>query len=146
MQLEAPDYVVLVVDDLDRALPFYTDVLGLALGHRSGPFAQLDTGRTRVALFEREAMGRTLERPLRPPPEDAPGFELGFKVDDVDAAWATLLERGARPAVAPTDRPWGQRTAYVRDPDGHWIELAQQLVRPGARGDQPSGAGSSGSS
>lgn len=127
MRLEAPDYVVLVVDALDRALPFYTEVLGLELGHRSGPFAQLATGRTRVALFERHAMARTLERPLRAPPEDAPGFELGFKVDDVDAAWRTLLERGAEPAVPPTDRPWGQRTAYVRDPDGHWIELAASL-------------------
>lgn len=143
MRLEAPDYVVLVVGDLDRALPFYTDVLGLALGHRSGPFAQLDTGRTRVALFERRAMARTLERALRPPPEDAPGFELGFKVDDVDAAYAALLGRGARPAVAPTDRPWGQRTAYVRDPDGHWIELAQPIAGPGRGGGQASGEGSS---
>jgi lactoylglutathione lyase len=135
VQLEAPDYVVLVVETLDRALPFYTDVLGLELGHRSGAFAQLATGRTRVALFEREAMGRTLGRSLRAPPEDAPGFELGFKVDDVDAAYATLLARGARPGTAPTDRPWGQRTAYVRDPDGHWIELAAP-ARP-AGGDAP---------
>ena len=29
--------------------------------------------------------------------------------------------------VGPTDRDWGQRTAYVRDPDGYLIELAQSL-------------------
>ncbi|MCU1463062.1 MAG: Glyoxalase/bleomycin resistance protein/dioxygenase [Acidimicrobiales bacterium] len=51
-------------------------------------------------------------------------FEIGFKVDDVDAAYAELLAAGATPAVAPADRPWGQRTAYVRDPDGHLVELA----------------------
>jgi lactoylglutathione lyase len=54
-----------------------------------------------------------------------PRFEIGFKVDDVDASFAELVRSGALPAVEPTDRPWGQRTAYVRDPDGNLVELAQ---------------------
>jgi catechol 2,3-dioxygenase-like lactoylglutathione lyase family enzyme len=125
MHLSAPDYVVLVVADLDRAVRFYTEVLGLPLGHRSGPYAQLATGVTRVALYERQAMASTLGLDtLRSPEPDAPAFELGFKVDDVDAAYAELVEAGAHPTTPPTDRPWGQRTAYVRDPDGHLIELA----------------------
>ena len=127
MQLHAPDYVVLVVDDVDRSLAFYVDVLGLTLGHRSGPYAQLDTGVTRVALYDRSAMAETLGRSLRPPEPDAPAFELGFKVDDCDATFDELVARGAEPAVGPEDRAWGQRTAYVRDPDGHLVELAQDL-------------------
>ena len=125
LDLHAPDYVVLIVADLDRALHFYVDVLGLPLGHRSGPYAQLATGTTRVALYQRDAMAATLGRPLIIPAEDAPGFELGFKVDDVDAAFAALAAEGTPAAAPPTDRPWGQRTAYVRDPDGHLIELAE---------------------
>lgn len=124
-RFEAPDYVVLVVADLDRALEFWTGALGLPLGHRSGPYAQLDTGRTRLALFERDAMADTLGAALHPPAADAPGFEVGFKVDDVDAAWAELVAAGADAVTPPTDRPWGQRTAYVRDPDGHLVELAE---------------------
>jgi catechol 2,3-dioxygenase-like lactoylglutathione lyase family enzyme len=127
MNLRAPDYVVLIVGDLDRALKFYTDVLGLRLGHRSGDFAQLDTGATRLALYTRIAMAKTVGIPLQPPAQDAPGFEIGFKVNDVDAAFAELLQRGAAAVTSPTNRPWGQRTAYVRDPDGHLIELAQDL-------------------
>lgn len=126
MKLDAPDYVVLIVRDLDAALDFYVGTLGLALGHRSGPFAQLATGRTRLALYERKAMAATLGiDSLTPPSPDAPGFEIGFKVDDVDAAWRELLAAGVEPAVAPMDRPWGQRTAYVRDADGHLVELAE---------------------
>ena len=125
----APDYVILVVDDLDRALAFYTETVGLALGHRAGSYAQLDTGVTRVGLYERAAMSDLLGRTLAPPAPARPGFELGGLVDDCDAAYADLLARGAVPAVEPTDRPWGQRTAYVRDPDGHLVELAQQLTR-----------------
>jgi lactoylglutathione lyase len=72
-------------------------------------------------------MAKTLGVTLEVPSSNAPGFEIGFKVDDVDAAVKELVARGATPAVAPTDRFWGQRTAYVRDPDGHLIELAQDL-------------------
>ncbi len=127
MRLEAPDYVVLIVADLERALAFYVDLLGLALGHRSGAYAQLDTGRTRLSLYERESMQETLGFVLRPAADDRPGFELGFKVDDIDAAFEELLEGGAVSASPPVDRPWGQRTGYVRDPDGHLIELVQTL-------------------
>ena len=121
------DYVILIVEDMDRALRFYTDVLGLRLGHRSGDYAQLDTGATRLGLYTRGAMGKTLGMSLKPPAHDAPGFEIGFKVPDVGEAFADLVGRGASAVMPPTDRPWGQRTAYVRDPDGHLIELAQDL-------------------
>lgn len=130
MQFAAVDYVVLIVDDLDRAVGFYTEVLGLPLGHRSGPYAQLATGVTRISLYQRAAMASTLGfDALRVPDPQAPGFELGFKVEDVDAAYAELVEAGAEPVTTPTDRPWGQRTAYVHDPDGHLIELVTQFDR-----------------
>lgn len=126
MDLRAPDYVVLIVRDLERSLRFYTETLGLPLGHRSGPYAQLDTGTTRLSLFERSAMADTLGADdLEAPDPRAPAFELGFKVDAVDDAWDELTSQGVPRVVPPTDRPWGQRTAYLRDPDGHLIELAE---------------------
>jgi catechol 2,3-dioxygenase-like lactoylglutathione lyase family enzyme len=130
MELRAPDYVVLIVEDLDRSLAFYVERLGLPLNHRSGPYAQLATGRTRLALYERVAMSETLGVDLRAPDPDAPGFEIGFKVSDVDAAYDAFTKGGVAGVVAPTTRPWGQRTAYLRDPDGHLVELAQDGVPP----------------
>ena len=129
MQLTAPDYVILIVEDLDRALGFYTTVLGLKLGHRSGDYAQLDTGVTRLAFYTRSAMQKTLGIPLVAPAPNASGFEVGFKVADVDAAFAELIAGGALQVAPPTGRFWGQRTAYVRDLDGHLIELAQDLLQ-----------------
>lgn len=123
LSLSAPDYLILIVEDLDRALGFYVDVLGLRLG--SGDYAQLDTGATRLALYTRNAMAKTLGMSLDLPASNAPGFEVGFKVTDVDAAFNKLIALGAQPVMPPTDRFWGQRTAYVRDPDGRLIELAQ---------------------
>lgn len=127
MQLEAADYIILIVADLDRTLDFYTQVLGLKLGHRSGDYAQLDTGLTRIGFYTRPAMAAVVGVALEPARQTAPGFELGFKVADVDAAYAEIVAGGAMPVTPPTTRPWGQRTAYVRDPDGYLIELAQGL-------------------
>jgi lactoylglutathione lyase len=129
MELRIPDYIVIIVEDLDRSLAFYTEVLGIPLKHRAEAFAQLETGATRLAIYTREAMSTTLGIDLKAPLKDAPGFELGFKVDDVDEAFRELRDNGAPEVIAPTDRPWGQRTAYVRDPDGHLIELAQDPVK-----------------
>jgi len=129
VKLRSLDYVVLVVADLDRAVDFYTRVLGLPLKHRSGPFAQLDTGTTRLALFTREAMADTIGFALAQPSPTAPAFEIGFLVDDVDAAFHELVDAGVPPVTPPVDRPWGQRTAYLRDPDGHLIELAQPIAK-----------------
>lgn len=121
------DYTVLIVSDLDRALDFYIDILGIPLGHRAGGYAQLRTGATRLSLYTREAMQETLGSPIRAPDRAAPGFEIGFIVDDVDAVYADFVERGAESAVPPTDREWGQRTAYLRDPDGHLVEIVQTV-------------------
>lgn len=112
MKLTAPDYVILIVEDLDRALQFYTEVLGLRLGHRSGDYAQLDTGATRLALYTRSAMAKTLGMSLEMPSSNAPGFEIGFKVGDVDAA---VDEDAWRPLVAIEAKLVG---ALARSPTG----------------------------
>lgn len=125
MKVASFDYTVLVVEDLDRAVTFYVDVLGLDLNHRSGPYAQLRTGATRLALYQRAAMAETLGIELEAPAENAPAFELGFFVVNVDNAYAELVVSGATAVTPPADRPWGQRTAYVRDPDGNLIELVE---------------------
>ena len=127
LALTAADYIVLIVADLDASLAFYTERLGLRLGHRSGHYAQLDTGTTRIALYRRDAMAEVLASELDVASPRAPSFELGFKVADVDAAFASLVDAGVEVATPPITRSWGQRTAYLRDPDGYLIELAQDL-------------------
>lgn len=129
MELRVLDYVVLIVADIDRSLAFYTSTLGLELHHRAEKYAQIRAGTTRLSLYTRDAMSETLGVPLDVPASSAPAFEIGFKVSDCDAAFAELIGAGAPAVVSPTTRPWGQRTAYVRDPDGNLIELAQDIGR-----------------
>ena len=65
MRLTTLDYTILVVDDLDAAVAFYTEALGLPLGHRSGPYAQLDTGSCRLARVFRTVRARRTVEPAR---------------------------------------------------------------------------------
>jgi len=48
-------------------------------------------------------------------------------VKDVEAATARAIEAGATQLVAPTQKPWGQTIAYVRDLNGFLVELCTEV-------------------
>lgn len=49
--------------------------------------------------------------------------DVSIEVADVDAAFAAMRDAGA-PIVHPlTDEPWGVRRFFVRDPDGHVVNV-----------------------
>jgi catechol 2,3-dioxygenase-like lactoylglutathione lyase family enzyme len=49
--------------------------------------------------------------------------QLHFEVDDVDRVHQDLVSRGVAFDESPVDRPWGVRSATLRDPAGHSVEL-----------------------
>ncbi|MEU6740193.1 VOC family protein [Streptosporangium sandarakinum] len=46
------------------------------------------------------------------------------RVEEVDTAFAAAVAAGALPVAEPVDRPWGGRSAYIADPEGHRWEIA----------------------
>lgn len=124
---KALDHLVLVVEDIDVSTRFWRDVVGAEFQHQSGDYSQFRIGEVRLGLFQVDAMAATLGREISHPTPGAAGFELGFQVDDVDTAYDQLVAAGADAVTPPGDRPWGQRTAYVSDPDGYLIELVRPL-------------------
>ena len=53
-------------------------------------------------------------------------FEIAMKVENfsqVDAVFAQACAKGAKPVMAPTTMPWGQRTCYIADAEGNLIEI-----------------------
>ena len=52
-------------------------------------------------------------------------FEMFVYVDAVDDAVEALRAEGVRVMCDPADMPWGERLAYVADPDGNPVALAQ---------------------
>jgi lactoylglutathione lyase len=57
-------------------------------------------------------------------PGPGPRHELFVYVDDVDATLRQLDDAGATVLREPDDMPWGERLAFVRDPEGNVVTLA----------------------
>jgi lactoylglutathione lyase len=124
-------HIRLLVRDFRACFCFYRDVMGfpIAWGDEDGRYADFAAGEVVLALFDRATMAQavgTAGKPLQAEMQDSAC--LIFEVEDVDVAYASLVQRGAEPAAAPVDHPdWGIRTAHLRDPDGNLIEINHGL-------------------
>lgn len=126
-------YTILYVKDVEASLKFYEMAFGFErkMLHESGMYGELNTGDTTLA-FAAEAMGE-LNFPsigIEPcDPDKRPNpSEIAFTTDDVTAAFEKAVANGATAFSEPVAKPWGQTVAYVRDPDGHLIELCKPIA------------------
>jgi predicted enzyme related to lactoylglutathione lyase len=104
-----------VTHDMDRAVAFYRDALGLSVRFQDGTrWAQFDAGGVNFSLSAPEEAA-----------EGATGAVVIFEVDDIDAARTRLEAGGARVLV---DRDMGAhgRSLSFRDPDGNLVQLLQR--------------------
>ena len=98
---------------LEAAKGFYGDVLGLRPVMDHGWIVTLaDPGRpgARISLMTHDATA-----PVIP--------DVSVQVDDVDACHAAAVQAGAEIVYPLTLKPWGVRRFFVRDPDGHVINV-----------------------
>jgi catechol 2,3-dioxygenase-like lactoylglutathione lyase family enzyme len=129
--------LTLAVSDLDRALEFYRDGLGLDspgvigtefVGDDTNPAGaaamfQLETGLI-LALYPRTELAKDANVPLGAPKSGE--FSIGHAVAskaDVAALLAQAKAAGATLTGQPHDRPWGIYSGYFRDLDGHLWEV-----------------------
>ena len=119
--------ITLAVEDLERAVRFYRDGLGLAtegvvgqeFEHGAVAFFDLQPG-LRLALWPRDSLSHDSGLPITSP--SAVEFSLGHNVRSREAV-AAVMEQAAR-AGATIVKPqqetfWGGYAGYFHDPDGH---------------------------
>lgn len=107
---EAPD---LASVSLEVAISFYGNVLGLQPVMDHGWIVTLaDPKRpgVQVSLMIRDATA-----PVIP--------DASIQVDDVDSCYAAAVRAGAEIVHPLTGEPWGVRRFFVRDPDGHLLNV-----------------------
>lgn len=125
-------YTGIRVRDLDRAIRFYRQVMGMRVT-RKGTM----THGGRWVELQSPASHQRLELNWYPPGNKfyktyRRGEELdhlAFRVRDAGATFRELVARGARPEVEPF-REERYEFAFVSDPDGIWIELIGRIPRP----------------
>ncbi len=119
----------IVVADIERSRRFYTEVLG---GE-----AVLEGDPTYVALANSWIImsvggGPTDDKPTvsleTPPDPTRTSAFLNIRVVDIEATYADWSARGAEFLTPPIEREIETR-CYIRDPDGHLIEVGQSKRR-----------------
>ena len=119
------------VDDLDRALRFYRDGLGLSTEGVIGKefefgavaFFDLQPG-LRLALWPRESISH--DAGLHADPPSATEFTIGHNVsskEEVDAVMEQAKRAGAVIVKAAEETFWGGYAGYFQDPDRHLWEI-----------------------
>jgi catechol 2,3-dioxygenase-like lactoylglutathione lyase family enzyme len=124
-------YVVLFVEDFDLAVAFYVDKVGLPVRLRAEGYVEFAVEGAKFALLARSRVAELTgdAHAGRPGPGTHEGA-VTVLVEDVDRVHRELSGRGVPFLGVPQDRPWGQRTVYFHDPEGHLIEIATNLRRP----------------
>jgi predicted enzyme related to lactoylglutathione lyase len=107
--------ITLTVADLRIAADFYESVLGLQKKYEFKDYAGFDCGGIEIGL---KTWGK-LEKPRDGEPC------INFVVDDIEAAYRALKEKGVAFGGAPEDTQWGSRMAVFTDPDGNSLQITQ---------------------
>ncbi|MEK5389459.1 glyoxalase superfamily protein [Margalitia sp. FSL K6-0131] len=121
--------VRLLVNDFQKSLSFYRDVLGFSEWHNDEQeYAYFE--KQQLALFShlkiRDVIGE--EQPTNEAFYSK--FLLQFEVDNVDETYRGLVNKGVRFINLPHDQVgWGSRVVHLRDPEGNVIELYQILKK-----------------
>jgi predicted enzyme related to lactoylglutathione lyase len=111
-------YVNVFVSDLDKAIEFYRDKLGLQLQFSSPEhgYASFAAGSVRLGValpgaYQAELVGRHTG--------------VGFEVADIEAEHTRLSGLGVDFTIPPTRQPWGGFMAMISDLDGNVFYLDQ---------------------
>jgi catechol 2,3-dioxygenase-like lactoylglutathione lyase family enzyme len=131
------DVITLAVDDLERALAFYREGLGLEtegivgtqwVGDETTPAGAVVMfelrGGLKLALYPRSELAKDAAVALGPPKPAE--FSIGHIVstrEEVDELLASAQAAGAALTDHAHDRPWGIYSGYFRDLDGHLWEI-----------------------
>ncbi|MBW1638925.1 VOC family protein [Microbacterium resistens] len=113
--------VRIITDDLDEMVGFYELVTGIDAQRPAPVFAELVTPLATLAIGHSSTVPLFGEGVAEPRANRTAIIEL--RVTDVDAVHRRLQDQVDSWVQVPTDMPWGNRSALLRDPDGNLVNL-----------------------
>ena len=123
--IRAIDYTVIFVRDMEAMRYFYGNIMEFPLLRElSSNWIEYRVGGNTLALSR---PGLTaLDAPT---PDGSASLHLAFKVSavEVDQCAEELMRKGVNLLSPPTDRDFGHRTLFFRDPDGNLLEMFAEI-------------------
>ncbi len=121
-------FPMLSCSDLRRSVEFYGGLLGGVENYRfpddgEPAFIALTIGESAEIGLGGIAAEPAHGRPQRP--ASGHRIELCVYVDDVDATYGEAKRSRFEAVAEPTDMPWGERVAWIADPDGNLVMLTR---------------------
>ena len=121
----ARSFPIIYVPDVERSARFYVGRLGFQELSRMPPegdagYIGLQLHDSRMAIVHESWPAERIAVRVG----SLPRFELWIYVDDVDQTVAQLRDAGVAVLADAEDMPWGERMAYVSDPDGNPVAIA----------------------
>jgi len=104
-------YTILFVADMDRAVKFYRDTVGMTLKFQSPGWSEFATGETTLALHAAEA-----DHP-------AGHVRLGLNVPDLHAFYDGMRAAGVKFSMPPTKQGFGGELAEMIDSEGAHLSI-----------------------
>jgi catechol 2,3-dioxygenase-like lactoylglutathione lyase family enzyme len=117
-------YACVLARDIHELARFYSDVLRLEPSW-TGPYAEFPSRPGIFSLWAVDAYAQ-VAGPAALPTAGTSSVMLEFEVDDVDAEFDRLRSLSQRTIdfiLPPTTMAWGNRSIYLRDPEGNLINL-----------------------
>ena len=105
-------YAIEFVGDMDRAVKFYRDVIGLPLKFESPEWSEVSTGETTLALHpasDKNPAGK---------------IEIGFEVLDLQKFYSEMTAKGVKFPMAPKKQEYGSLLAQFQDSEGASVSVS----------------------
>jgi predicted enzyme related to lactoylglutathione lyase len=118
MQVEQVDFITVPTRDVNRAMAFYTDVLGLSASEKSE--AEVETPNVTLSFWNPQEQGEEFVN-------NPAGFAL--RVDDVEGAVEEVRSAGGE--VMGTVDTGVCHMGFVKDPDGNTVILHRRYAPRG---------------
>jgi lactoylglutathione lyase len=121
-------FPMLSCGDLGRSLAFYGDLLGGVETYRFPDEGEPAFVALRIGESSEIGLGGMAAEPVHgraQRPASGHRIELCVYVDDVDAVFARAHARHFEQVADPADMPWGERAAWIADPDGNLVMLTR---------------------
>ena len=152
MKVEWFNHTGIVVQDMEKSLAFYRDLLGLEEernqileGELADQLVGYKDARLHVIYLSNGDMRHAVElvHYLNPPGDTMHttdrntigGIHIGVIVDDLDAFYEDMTARGIRFVNKPflrenAEYPWARKACYLQDPEGNWLEFIERPPAP----------------